>query len=119
MRKSACCPAPGAHSNPGRTGSKLALLQGALCELLHTDSSPLAGNPFSCLRPEEMRTEELMRAHHAIGIVAVILVGFGLKLLFFSAPSAEADLRGVTSVGMDISQMHQNNKTLRSRRSTI
>jgi hypothetical protein len=53
-----------------------------------------------------------MRAHHAIGIVAVILVGFGLKLLFFSAPIAEADLLGVRSVGMDISQMHQNNKTL-------
>jgi hypothetical protein len=53
-----------------------------------------------------------MRAHHAIGIVAVILVGFGLKLLFFSAPSAEADLLGVRSVGMDISQMHRNNKNL-------
>ena len=53
-----------------------------------------------------------MRAHHAIGIVAVILVGFGLKLLFFPAPIAEADLLGVRSVGMDISQMHQNNKNL-------
>ncbi|MGA6969130.1 MAG: hypothetical protein WBZ51_36590 [Xanthobacteraceae bacterium] len=53
-----------------------------------------------------------MRAYHAIGIVAVILVGFGLKLLFFSAPSAEADLRGVRSADMDIFQMHQNNKTL-------
>jgi hypothetical protein len=98
--------------NSGRTARKLALLQGALCELLHTDSSPLAGNPSLCLRPEEMRTEDLMRAYHAIGIVAVILVGFGLKLLFFSAPSAEADLRGVRSADMDIFQMHQNNKTL-------
>jgi len=53
-----------------------------------------------------------MRGHHAIGIVAVILVGFGLKVLFFSAPLAEADLRGVRSVGMDISQMHQKNKNL-------
>ena len=53
-----------------------------------------------------------MRAHHAIGIVAVILVGFGLKLLFFSAPIAEADLLGVRSMGMDISQMYQNNKNL-------
>ena len=53
-----------------------------------------------------------MRAHHAIGIVAVILVGFGLKVLFFSAPIAEADLRSVRSVGMDISQMHQKNKNL-------
>ena len=53
-----------------------------------------------------------MRAHHAIGIVAVILVGFGLKVLFFSAPLAEADLRSVRSVGMDIYQMHQNKKNL-------
>jgi hypothetical protein len=53
-----------------------------------------------------------MRAHHAIGIVAVILVGFGLKVLFFSAPLAEADLRSVRSVDMDISQMHQKNKNL-------
>ena len=53
-----------------------------------------------------------MRAHQAIGIVAVILVGFGLKVLFFSAPLAEADLRSVRSVDMDISQMHQKNKNL-------
>ena len=53
-----------------------------------------------------------MRAYHAIGIVAVILVGFGLKVLFFSAPLAEADLRSVRSVDMDISQMHQKNKNL-------
>jgi hypothetical protein len=53
-----------------------------------------------------------MRAKHATGIVAVILVGFGLKLLFFSAPTAEADLRIVKSVGMDISQMHQNKRNL-------
>jgi hypothetical protein len=53
-----------------------------------------------------------MRAHHAIGIVAVILVGFGLKVLFFSAPIAEADLRSVRSVGMDISELQRNTKTL-------
>jgi hypothetical protein len=53
-----------------------------------------------------------MRAQHATGIVAVILVGFGLKLLFFSAPTAEAELRSVRSGGMDISQMHQNKRNL-------
>jgi hypothetical protein len=53
-----------------------------------------------------------MRAKHATGIVAVILVGFGLKLLFFSTPIAEADLRSVRNVGIDISQMHQNKKNL-------
>jgi hypothetical protein len=31
-----------------------------------------------------------MRAHHVIAVVAVILVGVGLKLVFFTAPTAEA-----------------------------
>jgi hypothetical protein len=53
-----------------------------------------------------------MRAHHAIAIAAVILVGFGLKLIFFSAPIAEADVGSVKSVSMDIFQIHQNNKNL-------
>jgi hypothetical protein len=53
-----------------------------------------------------------MHAHHAIAIAAVILVGFGLKLIFFSAPIAEADVGSVKSVSMDIFQIHQNNKNL-------
>jgi hypothetical protein len=53
-----------------------------------------------------------MRAHHVIAIVAAILVGFGLKLIFFSAPIAEADVGSVKSVSMDISEMHQNIKNL-------
>ena len=51
-----------------------------------------------------------MRAHHAIAIVAIVLIGFGLKLTFFSAPPAEADVRSVESI--DVSQMHQNIKNL-------
>jgi hypothetical protein len=53
-----------------------------------------------------------MRAHHAIAVVTVILVAFGLKLTFFSAPIAEADVASVKSVNIDISQMHQNIKNL-------
>jgi hypothetical protein len=53
-----------------------------------------------------------MRAHHAIAIVAAILVGFGLKLIFFSAPIAVADARVVKSVSMDISEMQQSIKNL-------
>jgi hypothetical protein len=53
-----------------------------------------------------------MRAHHAIPIVAAILVGFGLRLIFFSAPIAEADAGPVRSVSMAISEMHQNIKNL-------
>src|SRR5262249_31634500 len=47
-----------------------------------------------------------MRVHHAIAIVAVVLIGFGLKLTFFSAPPAEAV--PVEGMRMDIFQMHQN-----------
>ncbi len=53
-----------------------------------------------------------MRAHHAITIVAAILVGFVLKLIFFSAPIAVADVGSVKSVSMDISEMHQNIKNI-------
>jgi predicted acyltransferase len=48
-----------------------------------------------------------MRARLAIAIAAVLLVGFGLKLIFFSAPIAEADA-GFKRVSMDISAMHRN-----------
>ena len=34
-----------------------------------------------------------MRAHHAIAVVAVILISFGVKMFFFSAPTAEADVK--------------------------
>jgi hypothetical protein len=49
-----------------------------------------------------------MRAHHAIAIVAIVLIGFGLKLAFFSAPTAEAD----ASLRMDVLQLQQNIKNL-------
>jgi hypothetical protein len=53
-----------------------------------------------------------MRAHHAIAIVAAILVGFGLTLIFSSAPIAVADASVVKSVSMDISEMQQSVKSL-------
>ena len=53
-----------------------------------------------------------MRAHHVITIIAVILVGVGLKLTFFAAPAAEADSLSIKSVSLDISQMHQNTRNL-------
>lgn len=56
-----------------------------------------------------------MRAHHAIAIVAMVLIGFGLKLTFFSTPPAEADV-SVESVHMDVSQMHQNIKNLQAQK---
>lgn len=53
-----------------------------------------------------------MRAHHAIAILAVILVGFGLNLVFFSAPIAEADVGSVKNVSMEVSEMQRNIKNL-------
>jgi hypothetical protein len=49
-----------------------------------------------------------MRAHHAIAIVAIVLIGFGLKLTLFSAPPAEA----YAGVRIDTFQLQQNIKTL-------
>jgi len=50
----------------------------------------------------------VMRTHHVIAVVAAILVGVGVKLIFFTAPTAEADTLSVKSVGVDVSQLHQN-----------
>ena len=53
-----------------------------------------------------------MRAHHVIGVAAVILIGVSAKLFFVSAPTAEANSQPITSVGIDISQLQQNAKEL-------
>jgi hypothetical protein len=53
-----------------------------------------------------------MRAQHAIGIVAIILIGFGLKLTFFSAPSADANAPLNESVRMDVFHMQRSIKNL-------
>ena len=43
-----------------------------------------------------------MRRYYSVALVAVILVGFAVKLFFFPAPPAEAEVRS----GLDISRMH-------------
>jgi len=53
-----------------------------------------------------------MRTYHAIAVVAVILVGVGVKLIFFSAPTAEADPLASRKAGLDVSRMHENVKNL-------
>ena len=53
-----------------------------------------------------------MRAYHVIAVVAVILVGFGVKLIFFTAPTAEADPLSIKRVGVDVSPLHHNAKNL-------
>lgn len=54
-----------------------------------------------------------MRAHHGIiAAVAVTLIGFGSTLIFFLAPTAQANLNLPPSkvVSMDISEMQRNTK---------
>ena len=54
-----------------------------------------------------------MRAHHVIiAAVAVTLIGIGVKLIFFWAPTAEATILSVKSPSMDISEMQRNVKNL-------
>jgi hypothetical protein len=45
-----------------------------------------------------------MRSLPVIAIATVILAGFGVKLAFFSAPKAVADLGSTKSVSVDASQ---------------
>ena len=53
-----------------------------------------------------------MRAHHVIAVVAVILVGVGVKLIFFTPQTAEAVSLPIKSVGVIVSQLHQNARSL-------
>jgi len=48
----------------------------------------------------------VMRAHHIIAVVAVILVGAGLKI-FLSAPTADANPTVGKNVGLNIAQLHE------------
>jgi hypothetical protein len=48
-----------------------------------------------------------LRAHHVIAVVAILVISFGVKMFFLSAPTAEADMRPVPSASMGILQMHR------------
>jgi hypothetical protein len=39
-----------------------------------------------------------LRAHHAIAVIAVLLISFGVKMFYFPAPTAEANTHDVPSV---------------------
>jgi hypothetical protein len=47
-----------------------------------------------------------MRARHIIAIETVILIGLGVKVFFFSSPTADA--HAVKSSSMDISKIQAN-----------
>ena len=39
-----------------------------------------------------------LRTHHAIAVIAVLLISFGVKMFYFPAPTAEATTHDVPSV---------------------
>jgi hypothetical protein len=45
-----------------------------------------------------------MRIHHVIAVVAVLIIGVGVKQFFSPAKTAEADIRAVS---VNILQMHR------------
>ncbi len=59
--------------------------------------------------------EVFVRAHHVIAVVAVLLIGLGVKQFFFPATQADADVHPAPSASMNILQMqtdHPNIKDL-------
>ena len=63
-----------------------------------------------CLRQYGMAAMGLvrsrLRARRVIAVAAVLLFSFGVKMLFWSARTAEANIRVIPSARMNILQMH-------------
>ncbi|MEH2522949.1 MULTISPECIES: hypothetical protein [unclassified Bradyrhizobium] len=53
-----------------------------------------------------------MRAHPVVAVATLILVGVGVKLTFFSAPMAAADVRSTKSASIDVAEIHREIKDL-------
>src|SRR5262245_14039900 len=75
--------------------------------------------PVKRARPQASPTEAfatkgtVMHAHHLMAVAAMILVGVGVNLTFFTAPTVEADSLSTKGVGVDVSQLHQSPKNPR------
>ena len=54
-----------------------------------------------------------MRKHHVIAVVAVLIIGVGVKQFFFPPKAAEADPNSAT---LDIRQMHIDHPNLASQK---
>jgi hypothetical protein len=54
-----------------------------------------------------------MRSHYAIAVVAVILIGFGVKLFFFRAPAVEAGVAPGANASMNILQIHRDHPNIK------
>jgi hypothetical protein len=65
-------------------------------------------------RPKRQTERTIMRTHHAIVLVAVMLIAFGVKLFFFATPAAEADTPTVSRIGMNIHEMHRSHSNIKN-----
>jgi SpoU rRNA methylase family enzyme len=48
----------------------------------------------------------MLRANRVVAVAAVLVISFGVKMFFLSAPTAEANIHGVPSANMNVLQMH-------------
>jgi predicted acyltransferase len=55
-----------------------------------------------------------MRSRYAIAVIAFILIGFGVKLIFLRAPSVEAGMNSGANASIDILQMHRDHPNIKS-----
>ena len=52
-----------------------------------------------------------MRSHHIIALVVVLILGLGAKQFFFPAQKAEANVHAVSTVSLNVLQMHRDTDT--------
>ena len=48
-----------------------------------------------------------LRTHRVIAIAAILIISFGVKMFFLSAPTAEATTHAVPSASVNVLQMHR------------
>jgi Bacterial regulatory helix-turn-helix protein, lysR family len=54
--------------------------------------------------PQPRVKEALMRVHHVIAVIVVLVIGVGVKQFFFPATQAEADVHAAPSASMNVLQ---------------
>jgi hypothetical protein len=50
--------------------------------------------------------DSTLRTHHVIAIASILLISFGVKMFFLSAPTADANTLAVPRASMNVLQMH-------------
>jgi hypothetical protein len=55
-----------------------------------------------------------MRIHHVIAIVAVLAIGLGVKVLFFSSHVGVAQVEAPRNASMNIFQMHLDHPNIKN-----